>query len=67
MDEINAEIAMHRREKHLKAFWLLTALLAMAPVNIMCALLYCEARDMDAAPPATGAPGSRDGLSSDQP
>jgi hypothetical protein len=45
----------------LLGLWFLAALLAMAPVNIMCALLYCEARQMDVAPLATAAPGSRDG------
>ena len=39
----------------------LAILLAMAPVNIMCALLYCEARELDLAPMAIAAPSGRDG------
>jgi hypothetical protein len=45
----------------LLGLWFLAALLATAPLNILCALLYCEAREMDVAPLATAAPGSRDG------
>jgi hypothetical protein len=42
----------------LLGLWFLATLLAMAPVNIMCALLYCEAREMTAAaPPAAEAGG----------
>ena len=34
----------------LLGLWFVALLLAMAPVNIMFTLLYCEAREMDAAP-----------------
>jgi hypothetical protein len=39
----------------LLALWLGGIVLGMAPVNIMFTLLYCEARDMDAAPLTAGA------------
>jgi hypothetical protein len=45
----------------LSGLWFVALLLAMAPVNIMCALLYCEAREMSATPPATAAAGGKDG------
>ncbi len=41
----------------LLGLWFLAALLAMAQVDIMCALLYCKAREMDVAPMAMTAPG----------
>jgi hypothetical protein len=47
----------------LLGLWFLAALLAMAQVDIMCALFYCEAREMDVAPMAVAAPGDGDNRS----
>jgi hypothetical protein len=41
----------------LLGLWFLAFLLAMAPVNIMSTLLYCEARQMDAPPLAAAEAG----------
>ena len=41
----------------LLGLWLVTLLLAAAPVNIMVTLLYCQAREID-APPLTAEAGS---------
>jgi hypothetical protein len=46
----------------LLGLWFLPVLLAMAPVNIVCTLLYCEARAMDVAPLAAVAPASGEGV-----
>jgi hypothetical protein len=48
----------------LTALWVLFWLLAIAPLNIMCTLLYSEAREMDAAPLAAAQAGGGHGTPS---